>query len=168
MSDSAQLTEGATETFLSFKMGDELFAINVDHVIEMVEVPKVTKVPKAPDYMYGVINLRGQVLPVIDTRIKFGMEPIQLALNTGIIVTELEAAGERIVVGALVDGFMEVFEMNMDQLRPSPSIDPKYNMEFIQGMIPYQEKFIMLLQVSKVFSLEDLQNLNQQKQHNSN
>jgi len=155
--------EITAETFLSFVMDKEQFAINVDHVIEMVEIPKVTKVPKSPDYMYGVINLRGKVLPVIDTRLKFGLKPVALTKDSGIIVLELEVEGEKVVVGALVDSLLEVFEAGMDELKPSPSIDPRYNMDFIQGMLPHNEKFIMLLDISAVFSVEDIQDLNEQK-----
>jgi len=141
-----------TKSFLSFKLENEHFAINVMKIMEILEVPKITKVPHAPGYLIGVVNLRGGVLPVIDTRIKFGMSPTLHTVNTCIVVLDISMNDESIVVGAMVDSVSEVFEIEENQIQPSPSIGTKYNADFIQGMIKEKDQFMMLLNIDKVFS----------------
>jgi purine-binding chemotaxis protein CheW len=125
-----------------------------------MEMTKITKVPKSPEYMKGVINLRGQVLPVVDTRIKFGMSPTEFTKNTCIVVMEVELEGDDSVqVGTLVDSVQEVLEITEDQIQPPPSIGSKYQSQFIYGMAKVDEKFIMLLDMDKVFSAEEISDM---------
>ena len=145
-----------TQSFLSFTLGDEIFASNVSKVNEILELTKLTKVPKSPDYLKGVINLRGTVLPVIDTRIKFGFPEIQETVDTCIIVLTLKMDGEEFPVGALVDTVREVFEASQDEILPSVSIGSKFKSEFIEGLIKLDEQFIMLLDIDKVFTDDEL------------
>ncbi len=152
-------------SFLSFEMNEEMFAMDVRSVIEILEVPTITKVPKTPDYIYGVINLRGKVLPIIDTRVKFGMTGIELEKETCVIVTELNVEDNHVIVGALVDKVYQVFESKMSDMKASPTINPNYNLDFILGMIPDNERFVMLLNVSRVFTLADMDEI--QKSENS-
>ncbi|MFO8022559.1 MAG: chemotaxis protein CheW [Perlabentimonas sp.] len=146
-------------SYLSFKLGDEEFAAHVSKVLNILEMTKITEVPKAPEYMKGVINLRGTVLPVIDTRIKFGMTPTEYTTNTCIIVLDIEVDGDAIQVGALVDAVQAVLEIDKKQIMPPPSIGSKYRSEFIEGVANIDEKFIMILNMDAVFSTEDLTNL---------
>ncbi|MFP4556684.1 MAG: chemotaxis protein CheW [Bacteroidales bacterium] len=146
-------------SYLSFKLGDEEFAAHVSKVLNILEMTKITEVPKAPEYMKGVINLRGTVLPVIDTRIKFGMTPTEYTTNTCIIVLDIEVDGETIQVGALVDAVQAVLEIDKKQIMPPPSIGSKYRSEFIEGVANIDEKFIMILDMDAVFSTEDLTTL---------
>ncbi len=143
-------------SYLSFKLGDELFAAHVNKVLNILELVKITQVPKAPDYMKGVINLRGNVLPVIDTRVKFGMSPTQFTKNTCILVLSIRIDGESVDLGALVDSVQEVLEVEDANIQPSPSIGSKYKSEFIIGMMKVKELFIMLLDMDRVFSSEEL------------
>jgi len=145
-------TENQISSFLSFKLDKELFAIPVMKVMEIVEVPTITKIPQAPEFMKGVINLRGTVLPVIDTHIKFGMTPLELTVNTCIVVLKVEIDEESVHVGALVDSVLGVFEMDEKNIQPSPTIGAKYRADFIKGMIEEQNQFMMLLDINKVFS----------------
>lgn len=145
---------------LSFKLNEEKFAVNVTKVIEILEVPHITKIPKAPDYMTGVINLRGNVLPLVDTRIKFGLKPKEFTVDTCIIVLEVEVEGEELQVGALVDTVLEVFDIAENEIQPSPSIDTNYDLDFIKGMFKSEIGFIMLLNMDAVFSVNDLKHLN--------
>jgi len=149
----------ATKSFLSFKLGSEHFAINVMKIMEILEIPKITKVPQAPDYLIGVVNLRGGVLPVIDTRIKFGMESTSYTVNTCIVVLNIDVNEENIVVGALVDSVSEVFEIEESQIQPSPTIGSKYHADFIQGMIKEKDQFMMLLNIDKVFTVDEFESL---------
>lgn len=146
-------------SYLSFKLGDETFASNVSKVLNILEMTKITKVPKAPPYMKGVINLRGSVLPLIDTRIKFGMTETVFTPNTCILVLEIFLNEESIKVGALVDSVQEVLELSEDQIQPLPSLGSKYNTEFIEGMAKSDDNFIMLLNVEQIFSTDDVVNL---------
>lgn len=144
-------------SYLSFKLGDEIFAANVAKVLNILEMTKITKVPKAPDYMKGVINLRGTVLPVIDTRIKFGLSGTEFTTNTCILVLDIEIEGESLHVGGLVDGVQEVLEIEHSQILPPPNIGNKYRSQFINGMFKVDDdNFIMLLDMDKVFSVEDI------------
>ncbi|MDX9768873.1 MAG: chemotaxis protein CheW [Tenuifilaceae bacterium] len=146
-------------SYLSFKLGDEEFAAHVGKVLNILEMTKITEVPKAPVYMKGVINLRGTVLPVIDTRIKFGMTPTEYTTNTCIIVLDIDVDGETIQVGALVDAVQAVLEIEKGKIMPPPSIGSKYKSEFIEGVANIDEKFIMILDMDAVFSTEDVTDL---------
>jgi purine-binding chemotaxis protein CheW len=146
-------------SFLSFKLGEEEFAAHVGKVLNILEMTRITEVPKAPDYMKGVINLRGTVLPVIDTRIKFGMTPTVYTTNTCIIVLDIEVDGESIHVGALVDSVQAVLEIEKTQVLPPPSIGSKYKSEFIEGVANIDDKFIMILNMDEVFSTDEITSL---------
>ncbi|MFO7829558.1 MAG: chemotaxis protein CheW [Bacteroidales bacterium] len=146
-------------SYLSFKLGDEVFAAHVGKVLNILEMTKITEVPKAPEYMKGVINLRGTVLPVVDTRIKFGMTPTEYTSNTCIVVMEVELDNDMVQVGALVDAVQAVLEIDDTQIQPPPSIGSKYKSEFIYGMVKVDEKFIMLLDMEKVFSSDEIVSL---------
>ncbi|HKK60258.1 MAG TPA: chemotaxis protein CheW [Salinivirga sp.] len=143
-------------TYLSFRLGKEVFAASVNHVVNILELKPITKVPHAPEYMSGVINLRGQVLPVIDMRIKFGMTPTEPTVDTCIIVLNLEIENEEVKLGILVDAVSEVLELEENQIEPSPSIGTKYKAEFIKGMWKKDESFIMLLNLDLIFTRDEI------------
>jgi purine-binding chemotaxis protein CheW len=144
-------------SYLSFKLGEETFAANVSKVLNILEMTKITKVPKAPDYMKGVINLRGTVLPLVDTRIKFGLTPTEFTANTCILVLDIVIGEESLQVGGLVDAVQEVLEIEPHQILPPPNIGSKYHSEFILGMFKATEdQFIMILDMDKVFTVEEL------------
>ena len=140
-------------------MGEEEFAAHVSKVLSIMEMTKITKVPKTPDYLVGVINLRGQVLPVVDTRIKFGMPATEYTTNTCIVVMEVEVNGENVQVGTIVDSVQEVLEIQEEQIQPPPTIGNRLKSEFIDGMAKIEDKFIMLLDMDKVFSIEEIEDV---------
>ena len=144
------------DSYLSFKLDDEFFGVDVRKVIEILEVPGITRIPLAPDYMAGIINLRGKVLPLIDTKVKFGLKPIEFTVDTCIVVIEIEVEGEVLQIGTLVDSVLEVLEVAQSNIQPSPSIEAKYRLDFIKGMIRKDEDFIMLLNLDEVFSIQDV------------
>jgi len=121
----------ALTSYLSFELGDETYAANVSKVLNILEMTKITKVPKAPDYMKGVINLRGTVLPLIDTRIKFGLEASEYTANTCILVLDITIGEETLQVGGLVDGVSEVLEIEPHEIMPPPNIGSKFHSQFI-------------------------------------
>ncbi len=149
------------DSFLTFKLGKELYAISVKYVINILEMCSITEVPKMPSYMKGVINLRGEVLPVIDSKLKFGMPPIVVTSNTCILVLEVEIEDVKTKLGILVDSVNEVIEIKDEAIKPSPSIGEKYQNEFIIGMFERADKFIMLLDMNKVFSINEIIDLSE-------
>ena len=152
-------------SWLSFKLGVETFASNVSKVLNILEMQKITEVPKTPDYMMGVINLRGMVLPVIDTRMKFGMEPITITASTCILVLDVIVENKSLKVGALVDSVEEVLEIEEKDIQESPTIGTKYRTEFIEGMIHKGDSFIMLLDMDMVFSTDDITEISETVQN---
>lgn len=149
-------------SYLTFKIGEEVFAANVAKVLNILELQDITHVPQAPDYMKGVINLRGVVLPVIDSKIKFGLGATQFTNNTCILVLDVNIDEESVQVGALVDAVLEVLEIEDSKIQPPPSIGAKYKTEFIEGMVNYEDRFIMILNMDMVFSTNEL-NILQEK-----
>jgi purine-binding chemotaxis protein CheW len=150
---------GITETAqcLTFKLGEEIFALEVSKVREIMDYCNVTKVPKTPDFMRGVINLRGSVVPLVDLRLKFGLPPTEKTVNTCIIVVEVTLNDEATVLGALCDSVQEVFDLEPDQIEPAPHIGTHLKSEFIKGMGKRNGNFIILLDIDKGFSEEELQ-----------
>ena len=149
-------SDNKLQTYLSFKLGEEVFAINVSKVTNILEMSQITKIPKAPEYMKGVINLRGTVLPVIDLRLKFGLPEKEATVDTSIIVLSINLDGEMVMVGTQVDAVKEVLEFKTDDIAPSPTIGSKYNSGFIEGMWRMGDKFIMILDIDRVFSVDDI------------
>ena len=149
---------GITETvqYLTFMLSDEVFAIDVVKVREILEFTSINKGPQTPDFMRGVINLRGSVVPVIDLRLNFGMESTAQTVNTCIIVVEVNLEGENIVLGALADSVQEVVEMEPAMIEPPPHLGTKLNTDYIKGMGKMEHDFVMILDVDKVFSSDDL------------
>jgi purine-binding chemotaxis protein CheW len=147
-----------TETcqYMTFKLGDELFAINVAQVREVLEVPQITKVPTAPKYMRGVVNVRGQSIPVVDLRLRFGLPRATETLQTRIIVMELQLDGEVAVLGGMADSVHEVIELEPGNINPPPKIAMRWRSEFIQGMGKRGDEFIIILDFNSVFSTDEL------------
>jgi purine-binding chemotaxis protein CheW len=145
-----------TNQFLAFMLEDEVFAVDISKVREVLEFRTVTKVPQTPEMMKGVINLRGSVVPVIDMRIKFGMEETENTVNTVIIIIEIELDQESTMIGALVDSVKEVMDLDTEHIEPPPSIGTQLNTEFIKGMGKKGDEFIIILDIETIFSPEEL------------
>jgi purine-binding chemotaxis protein CheW len=143
-------------SFLSFYMGEEGFAANVEVVLNILEMTHITKIPRCPAYMKGVINLRGEVLPLIDLRIKFGMTATEITTATCILVMDLRIDGKVIKIGAMVDGVREVHEIEEKEILPPPTIGSKFKNEFLIGMYKDGDAFLMILDMEKIFSLDEL------------
>lgn len=148
-----------TRQYLTFKLADEIFAVDVAKVREILEWTNITKIPQTPDYMCGVINLRGSVVPVIDLKQKFGMAETEKTVNTCIIVVEVDQDGDTIVLGAIADSVQEVFELEPAQIEPAPRIGTNLNTDFIQGMGKQNDSFIMILDIDRVFTDLDVASL---------
>jgi purine-binding chemotaxis protein CheW len=149
-----EITE--TRQYLTFKLGDEVFATDVSKVREVLDFTAVTKIPRTPDFMSGVINLRGTVVPVVDLRLCFEMSKTEKTVNTCIVVVEMLLEGESTVIGALADSVEEVIDLEPDQIQPPPRIGTQIRTDFIKGMGKRDAQFIMILDIDRVFSAEEL------------
>ncbi len=150
--------------YLSFKLDKELYAINIAKVKEVLDLTKITKVPRTPDFMLGVINLRGSVVPVVDMKMKFAMGQVEHTRDTCIIIVEVMLDGESITLGLLADSVNEVIELLQDQIEAAPKMGTRVNNDFIQGMGKSEKDFIILLDIDKIFSIDDIINIQQSEE----
>jgi purine-binding chemotaxis protein CheW len=162
--------EGITDTrqYLSFKLDEEEFALDISKVREVLDFTKITKVPQTPSFMRGVINLRGAVVPVVDLNKKFGIKDTEKTVNTRIIIGEVDIEGDNIVLGVLADSVHEVMELEPEHIEPAPKIGTRLNTDFLKGMGKRDEEFVMILDIDKVFSADDLVIVNQTSQTSLN
>jgi len=149
MASPAQVT-----SYLTFKLGDELFAIDVARVREVLDLSEITRVPTAPPYMRGVVNVRGSAVPVVDLRLKFGLPPTPDTVNTRIVVLELELDGELTVLGGLADSVHEVLELDRAEIREPPRIAMRWRADMIEGLGKKAEQFIIVLDITRVFAAD--------------
>jgi purine-binding chemotaxis protein CheW len=145
-----------TSQYLTFKLDEEVFALDISKVREVLDFTTVARVPRTPDFMLGVINLRGSVVPVVDMRLKFGMTKTQRSVNTCIIIVEIEIDEETTILGALVDSVQEVLDLDPEQIEPPPRIGTRLDTRFIKGMGKRENDFIIILDIDKIFSAEEV------------
>jgi len=147
---------GGTTQYLTFKLENEVFALEIAKVREVLDFTSITKVPRIPEFMRGVINLRGSVVPVVDMRLKFGMTKTERTVNTCIIIVEIHLDGDATVLGALADSVQEVLELGPGQIESAPRIGTRLRTEFIRGMGKRDEQFVIILDIDRVFSVDEL------------
>lgn len=145
-----------TSQYLTFKLDDEIYALDINQVREVLDFTDVTKVPKMPNFMRGVINLRGGVVPVVDLRLKFGMSKTEKTVDTCIIIMEITLDQEITLLGAMADSVQEVLTLEPEQIEPAPRIGTRLKTEFIKGMGKKNDEFIIILDIDRVFSAEEL------------
>ncbi len=145
MAEELQATQ-----YLTFVLDSEVFAVDVARVREILEYTAVTKVPKTRNYMRGVINLRGSVVPVVDMRVLFGLPEADTTVNTCIIVMEVAAEGSSLIMGALADSVREVMELDPGQIEPAPKVGSRVKTDFISGMGKQGNEFIMILDIDRM------------------
>lgn len=153
---SAQQNKTILQQYLTFKLGEEMFALDVSQVREILDVTNITRVPRAPDFMRGVINVRGSVVPVVDLRLKFGLPRTEQTRDTRIVVMEIDLAGEVCVIGALADAVHNVMDLEPGQIEAAPRIGAKWNSAFIKGIGKHNDQFIIILDVDRIFSTDEL------------
>lgn len=148
--------QNQSNTYLTFYLDEELFGLKILMVREVLEYTPITKVPMTAEFMRGVINVRGHVVPVVDLRQKFGLEAVEQTINTCIIIVELDVDGESSTMGALVDGVQEVLDIAPEQIEDSPRLGSKIDTRFIQGIGKLGERFVILLDIQAIFSNQEL------------
>ncbi len=142
--------------FLTFLLDNEVYAIDINSVREVLDLPKITAVPNMPVYVRGVINLRGKVVPVIDLRKKFNLHPTEDTVRTCIIIMEVALDGIQTLLGAVADSVQEVMRIDDAVIETPPRLGNRLNTEFISGMINRDDDFVIVLDINRVFSLEEL------------
>lgn len=147
------------KSYLSFKVGEEYFAINAKHIHSIIELMPITKVPQMPEFMLGIINLREVAIPVLDTRVQFGMIPMPATSSSCIIILEIEVNDQSILIGNLVDAVSEVIEIEKDKILPTPDIVGKYKSEFISGVIHSENRFIMILNIQELLTSDSIESI---------
>lgn len=152
----AETNTTSGQQYVTFSLGEELFGVEVTRTREILSMTPVTRVPQTPDYLLGVINLRGQVVPVVDMRLKLGLPAGKETADTCILVVEVQIDGEVITVGALADAVREVLDIRTDQIEPPPRLGTRLKTEFISGMGKIDDQFMILLNIDRIFNSEEL------------
>ncbi|HTQ54270.1 MAG TPA: chemotaxis protein CheW [Bryobacteraceae bacterium] len=145
-----------TRQYLTFRLGDEVFATDVAKVREVLDFTTITKIPRTPDFMRGVINLRGNVVPVVDLRLCFAMSKTEKTVNTCIVVVEMVVDDESNIIGALADSVEEVIDLEPEHIQPPPRIGTHIRTDFIRGVGKRDGQLIMILDIDRVFSADEL------------
>ncbi len=145
------------ETYLTYVLGKELFAVNVKNVLEVLEQQQITRVPKSPDHILGIINFRGEILPVVSTHLKFGFTDSEPSLKTYVIVYDLVREEGHYLVAATADGVKDVIEVLPDEVKPVPEMGVQFDARFLQGAIIRHDRFVLLVNPDKLFSTKDIE-----------
>ncbi|OQY34242.1 MAG: chemotaxis protein CheW [Spirochaetaceae bacterium 4572_59] len=157
-------SEDKTTQYLTFTINNETYALKVINVKEVLEFTTVSKVPRMPDFMRGIINLRGSVVPVVDLKMKFGMGETEKAIDTSIIVTEVLLDDELVTMGLLTDSVKEVIEMSDEEIEPTPYIGTKIDTDFIKGMGRKNDIFLIVLNIEKVLTVSEINMVSAQEE----
>ena len=158
MNALAQTSQPSLEPtqYLTFMLSGELFAIGILVIKEIIEYQSLTEVPMMPAFVRGVINLRGAVVPVMDLQARFSRPPSQVTKRTCIVIVEIQAGDERQVIGVVVDAVNEVLDIALADIEPPPNFGARIRSDFIHGMGKVKGKFVILLDVNQVLSLDEL------------
>lgn len=143
------------QTFLTFLLGRECFAVNVTKVLEVLEKQNITAVPQTPEHILGIINFRGDILPVVNTRLKFNLPAHDIDEKNFVIVFDVSTEVKKTIIAATADAVKDVIEISDDEVKPVPEMGISYNIKYISGAIRRNEEFILLLDIEKVFSHAD-------------
>ncbi len=142
--------------YLTFTLGDDQFALETSVVSEVLEMMSVTRIPRTPGFLRGVINLRGNAATIVDLRVKFGMGQTTPTENTCIIVTERDYDGEHLHVGILADSVAEVMEFSDKAILETPEMGTAIDASFLAGIARREDEFIMIFDPDKLFALDEL------------
>jgi purine-binding chemotaxis protein CheW len=143
--------------YLTFLLGEELYAVSILKVKEIIEYDEVTPMPMMPDFICGAINIRGRAVPVIDLAARLGLSGADISRRTCIVVVEVQGGDQMMNVGVIVDSVSRVINLKPEDIERTPSISDKIRTDFMLGMGKIEDKFVILLDIGKVMSMEDLQ-----------
>ena len=160
-STAVTAVDSAPQQYLTFTLGGEMFAVAILNVKEIIEYGTVTEIPMMPGFIRGVINLRGAVVPVIDLSCRFGGKSTEVARRTCIVIIELMQDDQKHDIGIMVDAVSEVLEIARSEIEPPPTFGAKIRTDFISGMGKVNGKFVIILDVARVLSVEEIVMLTQ-------
>lgn len=146
---------GEDNQYLTFLLDDEAFAVSISGVREVLEFSEVTKVPRMPIYMRGVINLRGAVVPVLDLKARFALGRTTKNVSTCIIIVEVQLDGEAVVLGMMADAVQEVFALAANEIEPPPKLGTRLDTQFVRGMGKRGDEFLIVLDIDRVFLADE-------------
>jgi purine-binding chemotaxis protein CheW len=149
----------AAAQYLTFSLAEEIFAMDIRTVREIIQVGPMTTVPLMPSFVRGVINLRGAVVPVIDLQARFGRPTARVGKKTCIVIFDAVRDGERVELGLLVDAVSEVIEIAASQIEPPPNFGTAVRRDFIRGMGKVAERFVILLEPDRAFDVDEMARL---------
>jgi purine-binding chemotaxis protein CheW len=155
-SEQGAVAQAKAGKYLTFKLGVEEYGLEILKVQEIIKMMDITRVPRTPEFVRGVINLRGKVIPVVELRLKFGMPTVETTDKTCVIVVQVRRQGETVTMGTIVDEVSEVLDIGGDLIEPAPEFGTSVDTDFILGMGKIAKKVIMLLDVDKVLSSGEL------------
>ncbi|MBI5659644.1 MAG: chemotaxis protein CheW [Nitrosomonadales bacterium] len=147
--------------YLTFLLGEEMFAIPILNIKEIIEYGTLTTVPMMPEFIRGVINLRGSVVPVVDLSVRFGRKAAAATKRTCIVIIEIESEDEKQDVGVVVDSVSEVLEIQHSDIEQAPSFGARVRSDFIRGMGKIAGRFVIILDVNRVLSIDEMAMLGQ-------
>jgi purine-binding chemotaxis protein CheW len=153
------IEDNLSNQYLTFKVDQEYFAISVSNIREVLEFTSVTNIPGMPEFMKGIINVRGSVVPVLDLKKKFNLGQTEKSIDTSVIVTEIKIEDDEVVIGLITDSVSEVVEINAESIEPVPRIGTSIDSSFIQGMGKKGKNFVIILNIKKVLSTDELESL---------
>ncbi|MCP4179260.1 MAG: chemotaxis protein CheW [bacterium] len=143
-------------TFLSFNIGKEIFAVSVTKVLEVLQTQHITEIPNVPEFIKGVINFRGNIIPVVEARTKFNMPQREDSEKYVIIVFVLNINNKNVIIGAKADNVRDVIAIEDHEVQDIPELGLNYNTEFLHGMLKGEKGFVMILNIDKIFSVEEV------------
>lgn len=147
-------------SYINLQIGTETFAITVYKVLEILQLEGLTRVPNSPDFVLGVLNFRGSIVPVINMHKRFNMESSGI-VDKMVVVVDVISKEKNVLMGLLVDQVTDVVEFEYTSIKSVPDLGIKYNPEFIEGFIEMNEKFIMVLDIDRVLNIEELAEISQ-------
>jgi len=146
----------ANDQYLTFFLAGEEYAISILQVTDIIECGSVTRVPGTPPWIRGVHNLRGTVVPVIDLAIKFGLPATEITRRTCVVIVELRVDDESMIMGVMADSVHQVVDFTAEQVQPPPAFGPRVRVECLLGMASTNGKFVLLLDIDRVFSSDEI------------
>lgn len=160
----SSLDQGPALQYLTYSLEDEIFGMDIRAVREIIQYGSMTAVPLMPEFVRGVINLRGQVVPVIDLQARLGRSPAQVGKKTCIIIFDVSREGEKIELGLMVDSVSEVIEIPNANIEPAPQFGASIRRDFIRGMAKLDGTFIVILEPERALDVDDMAMLAEQAQ----
>lgn len=162
---AAEMAHADAAQFLTFVLGEETYGVDILRVQEIKGWNPVTRIPNAPEYLRGVLNLRGAIVPIIDLRMRFHLDKADYTATTVVIVLCVEQEQKRRTLGVVVDGVSDVLNIAREEIKPTPDFGAVVSTEFIQGLATVDDQMVMLLDIDRLLSTTELAQIEQLQEH---